>query len=319
MERSLHIILNPASGKGTGRKNRTLIESELRALDLAYTLVETTRRGDALEWAYEAALEGVDTIVAAGGDGTIHEVVNGLMRAREQRDELETVLGVIPIGTGNDFIKNLTGGTERELAYQALIDGELQHFDLGRVRWDGGAEYFMNAVGTGIDVEVVRQILRLPRLPGVVSYLIGLFRALIRFRPIPLEITVNGETFQERVMISAVGNGFCLGGGFHLFPDAVPDDGLLDLSLVRELSLPQIAVVLLKILQGKHRGHPGVSLRDARSVVIESRGDAPLFFQVDGELREPPTAFTLEIEVEHAVLPVWTGRGARTKASTRSE
>ncbi len=317
MSPPVHIILNPASGGGTGRAARPEVERELTRHGIAFTLEETAGRGHAIELASAAALRGASTIVAAGGDGTIHEVVNGILSTRKLGDPIGSALAILPIGTGNDFVKAVTGGTDRELAYRALTRGVVRHFDLGRVTWEGGSEYFMNAIGTGIDVEVVRQITRLPRLPGVLSYLVGLFRALLRFRPMPLRLLIDGEALEQRVMIIAVGNGFCLAGGFHLFPDALPDDGHLDVCIVDELNLPQIVSVLPRVLRGKHAGHPRVAMRTATSVEILATGEMPLFFQIDGELREPPAARRLRIEIERAVLPVLIGRGARVISPDR--
>lgn len=307
MSPPVHVILNPASGRGTGRRLRPEVEKELAKRGLYYSLEETSESGHAVALARAAALRGARTVVAAGGDGTIHEVVNGLLQARNQGATACPALGVIPIGTGNDFVKSVIGGTNRERAYQVLAHGAIRHFDLGRISWTGGSEYFMNGVGTGIDVEVVRQITRLPRLPGVASYLVGLLRALLRFRPLPLRMRIDGEELEQKVMIVAIGNGFCLGGGFRLFPDALPDDGHLDICIVDQLDLLQVMGLLPRILLGKHTRHPRVSMRTAGSVEVLAMGQEPLFFQVDGELREPATARRLEIEIVRAVLPVLTG------------
>src|SRR5690606_32089532 len=140
--------------------------------------------------------------------------------------------------------------------------------------------FFVNAAGTGIDVEVVRQIDRLPRLPGLLSYLIGLLRALTRFRPIPIRIRIDSEEFEESVMMIAVGNGHSLGGGFRFTPDAVPDDGWFDVCMVKKLNLFQVPGVLAGILGGgAHRASPHVVMRRARSIEIFANGEAPLFFQ----------------------------------------
>lgn len=300
----IHIILNPAAGGGSGRRTRPEVEHELARRGIVYTLEVTTGRGHALELAASAVRRGAGTIVAAGGDGTIHEVVNGILQARGEGGAIEPRLGIIPIGTGNDFVKTVTGGTNRQLAYRTIAEGEVRVFDLGRVSWTGGAEYFTNGIGTGIDVEVVRQITRLPRLPGVISYLVGLFKALRNFRPLPLAITTDGEVLEQKVMIVAVGNGFCLAGGFHLFPGALPDDGELDLCVVDELDLRGIAAVLPRVLRGRHVGHPRVTMRRATAIEIVAREEAPLYFQVDGELREPPGARSLKIEILRGALPV---------------
>lgn len=307
MSPPVHIILNPRSGRGTGQRLRPEIERELARHGLDFTIEETTASGHAVDLARAAALRGLRTVVAAGGDGTIHEVVNGLLQARTEGARTTPALGVIPIGTGNDFVKSVNGGTDRERAYQVLAYGAIRHFDLGRISWTGGSEYFMNGVGTGIDVEVVRQITRLPRLPGVVSYLVGLFRALLHFRPLPLRMRINGEELEQKVMIVAVGNGFCLGGGFRLFPDALPDDGHLDICIVDQLNLLQVMDLIPRILLGRHTRHPRVSMRTASTIEVVARGEEPLFFQVDGELREPASARRLEIEIVRSILPVLTG------------
>jgi YegS/Rv2252/BmrU family lipid kinase len=300
----VHVILNPNSGGGTGRRTRPELERELARRRIAFTLEETRGPGHATELARAAAERGVGTVVAAGGDGTIHEVVNGLLSVDRSRTPGSTALGVIPIGTGNDFVKVAAGGTERQKAYDVLAEGRVRRFDVGRVVWEGGAEYFINGVGTGIDVEVVRQMTRLPRLPGVVSYLVALLRALARFDPIPLRIHLDDEVVERKVMIVAVGNGRCLGGGFYVCPEAVPDDGRLDVCVVKDLSMLQIARVVPRILRGTHGRHPGVHMATASAIDVVALGDAPIFFQIDGELREPEGIRRLRIEVERAVLPV---------------
>lgn len=307
MNPPVHIILNPASGTGKGRKLRSEIERELARRGVTMTVVETESRGHAVELARAAALNGVGKVIAAGGDGTVHEVVNGLLQARLAGARHIPALGIIPIGTGNDFIKSVNGGTDRNLAYQIIAHGVVRYFDLGRVVWNGGAEYFMNGVGTGIDVEVLRQITKYRRLPGVVSYLLGLFKALLRFRPIPVRLRIDGEDWKERVMIVAVGNGFCLGGGFRLFPHARADDGHLDVCVVERVNLIDIMELLPRILVGRHPGHRRVLMRPAEAVEIVVESDRPVAFQVDGELREPESADRLEIEIVRAVLPVLTG------------
>ena len=200
----MRIILNPTSGGGAGRKARAEIERELTRRDLPFEITETRGRGDAVGLAEQAAQDGVSTVVAAGGDGTIHEVVNGLMRARGQA-ESAPILGVIPIGTGNDFAKLLPLDGGRPAAYDVLKAGVVRTYDVGLAEWDGGSEYFVNGMGTGIDVEVVRQIERLPWLPGMPRYLAGLMRALVGFRPIRLAMRVDG------VQMDRTGDDHCSG------------------------------------------------------------------------------------------------------------
>jgi diacylglycerol kinase family enzyme len=172
------------------------------------------------------------------------------------------------------------------------------------VEWSTGSEFFVNGMGTGIDVEVVRQIHRLPRLPGPIKYLAGLFQALAVYRPVTLRATFGSEAIEQSVMMFAIGNGICQGGGFYLTPDARVDDGRLELCVVRAIPLWQVALVLPRVLRGTHGSHRVVTMRSFSKLRFDAQGGAPLFFQLDGELREPSGADWLNIEVRPAALSV---------------
>lgn len=296
----VHVILNPTAGGGAAARARRELEQELARRGVAFVVRQTERRGHAVELARAAVRDGARAVIAAGGDGTIHEVANGLLRAAEEGAPMPA-LGVLPIGTGNDFAKLVDRATSRDVAYGAVAGGRVRHVDAGLVSWDGGSEFFVNAMGTGIDVEVVRQIERYPRLRGTVGYLLGLLRAVIGFRPVPLRIRADDIVIEENAMICAVGNSTCLGGGFHLFPDARPDDGLLDLCLIGEMDLRQVPRAIVRILRGTHGSLPMVKLMKVRSVEIEAVHGGPLYFQLDGELRSATHA---RIEVREHAIPV---------------
>ena len=237
MTTPFHVILNPRSGDGAGRRLRAELERELNCRGIDFVLEETLHAGHAVDLARAAALGGASHVIAAGGDGTIHEVANRLLQARAEAAAARPVLGLIPIGTGNDFVKAVIGQSDRRQAYDVIAGGAVRSFDVGRVTWEGDAEYFVNGMGTGIDVEVVRQMRRLPRLHGLLSYLVALIRALMRFRAIPLRIRLDAQSAERKIMIIAAGNGHSLAGGFYLCPDARPDDGRLDVCIVEELNL----------------------------------------------------------------------------------
>jgi YegS/Rv2252/BmrU family lipid kinase len=299
----VRVILNPVAGGGRAGRMAAAIERELSARGLAADVVLTRARGHASELAAEAALDH-GLIVAAGGDGTVHEVANGILRVDAARRRAG--MAVLPIGTGNDFAK-LLGGTRLEHAFDAILTGATHHVDVGRVTWGTSSEYFINGMGTGIDVEVVRQIARLPRLRGVAGYLIGVLRALRVFEPIRARIRVDGQELDRRVMIVAVGNGVSQGGGFYLTPDARPDDGRLDLCVIDEMPMTRVLLTLPRIMRGRHVGHPAVTMLGFRRLEVET--DGPLFFQLDGELHEPVGVHRLAIEVQPAALQV-AGRPA---------
>lgn len=295
----VHVILNPKSGGGRGARLRAEIERELESRGVRIELHETKAAGHAAQLAYDVARQQPAMIAAAGGDGTIHDVANGLLRAGSR-----TPLAVIPAGTGNDFAKVVPGAENRMRAYDTIASPGVRDYDAGFVQWHGGSEFFVNGMGTGIDVEVVRQILRLPQMPGPMKYLAGLFRALAVYEPVTLRATLPDEVIERTVMMFAIGNGICQGGGFYLTPHAQADDGQLEMCAVNAIPIWQIPPVLLRVLRGTHMRHKAVTTRGFSTVRFDAVSGAPLFFQLDGELREPKGATWLEVEVRPHILPV---------------
>lgn len=299
------VIVNPRAG-GARRVEPELLR-ELGARGVDPELRHTRGRGHAADLASDAVLAGVPVVVAVGGDGTVHEVANGLLMASEGRESV-TALGVVPAGTGNDFAKQIEGATNRGRAYDIIAGGRVRRFDAGIALWNGSREHFVNSAGTGIDVEVVRQSERFPKLPGITSYLVALLPALARYRPIPVRLLFDDVEIRRRLMIMAVGNGPCIGGGFYVCPAAQPDDGLFDICIVPEIGPLRIARTLGRVLRGTHIDLPWVDSVRAARVVIEAEGEKPLFFQLDGELRQPPGLRRIEMRVRAAVLPVLVPR-----------
>lgn len=310
-----HVILNPTSGGGSGRRLRGEIERELAARGVTFTIAETERPWHAVELARAAAADGAEVVVAAGGDGTIHEVANGILAVDAEH---RPALGVIPVGTGNDFAKLLEGGADRTVAYEALANPRPTGFDVGYVTWTGGAEFFVNGMGTGVDVEVVRQIKRLPRLPAVMLYLVGVVKAVIGFKAIRLLVRADGRQVDKRLMIIAIGNGPCLGAGFYVCPRALPDDGRFDICMVDEVGYIQIARTIPRVMRGTHEDLPVVTMDRAQLIEIEAPDGTPLFFQLDGELREPEAATSLRIELQPAALQVLGARRRTVDGSGRT-
>lgn len=315
----LSVVLNPTARGGAGRRLRAEIERELGRRAVAFEVHETRGPGDAAELARAACRAGSRTVVAAGGDGTVHDVANGILRAADEGVASDVALGIIPIGTGNDFVKVIPGTSTRAAAYDTLAAGHRYPFDAALVRWPGGHEYCLNAAGTGIDVEVVRQIRARSRRHGALVYIGGLLRALRRYRPVHVRIDADGSSVEARIMMVAVANGTCIGGLFRICPQARPDDGLLDLCVVRALPLLRQPVLAARILRGRHLHEPEVSFGVAREVRIQVLDGTPLFFQLDGELREPHGVDTLSITVQPARLRVLAARRPGAEAGTPME
>jgi YegS/Rv2252/BmrU family lipid kinase len=309
------VVLNPTAGGGAGARHREEIERELTARGIKFELVETPGPGTAVSLARERARRGARVVIAAGGDGTIHDVANGILQAAPDGS---CTLGLVPIGTGNDFVKVVPGTRSRPAAYDTIALNRIERYDVGRVRWQDTEEFFINGMGTGIDVEVVRQLARLPTMPGPLKYLLALLRALVRFRPVALHAQLDEQQLDQRIMIIAIGNGVCQGGGFYLAPDASPQDGLLDVCVVDRVSPFGQMRVIPKVMRGTQKGDPAVFMRTARVVRFQAADSRPLFFHLDGELREPLGLRTLDVEIWPAALPVLTGEHEVKDGSRRT-
>jgi diacylglycerol kinase (ATP) len=282
----MRVILNPMARRGAGGRLRPWIERELDRRRVPFDLVQTEGPGHARELARNAVDAGIHGIVAAGGDGTAHDVVNGIMNASANGDAPAGVaLGLLPLGTGNDFVKNVPGAGTRQQAIAALAAGRTTPLDVGVCGWDGTSEYFLNAMGTGIDVEVLRRLRRSRVVPGPVSYVSALLRALATYRPMAIELTVAGEVVSRRIMNLAVCNGTSIGGTFLLCPDSRADDRLLDACLISEMSVLRNARMVPRVITGTHVGRHGVTMFRAASMHLRLVDAGPLPFQVDGELR----------------------------------
>ena len=263
---------------------RAAIERELERRAVEYEIVLTDGPGHATTLAFDAASAGEQTVVAAGGDGTLHEVINGVMQA----PWAGTAVGLIPIGTGNDFVKTVPGTGTTETAFDTLAGGETTLVDVGVAEWHERTEYFINAMGTGIDVEVVRQMRRSKVLPGMVIYVSALLRALGRYRALPIALDVDGAHIERRIMNLAVCNGPSIGGSFRICPQARTDDGALDVCVIDEMSVLRNARMVPRVIRGTHTGRHGVTMLRGAAVHLRLQQDAPLWFQLDGELRNTP-------------------------------
>jgi YegS/Rv2252/BmrU family lipid kinase len=281
------------------------VNREMQARGARFELQVTRAPGHAVELTRAAALGGADVVVAAGGDGTVHEVANGLLRAREADASSRTALGLLPVGTGNDFVKVVRGTASRPQAWETLMTGEVRSFDAGYAEWPGGSEYFVNAAGTGIDVEVVRKLGTNRGRGGALPYIVALLRALGSYRPLPIRMVADATSSDHRIMTVAIANGRCIGGAFRICPEARPDDGLFDVCAVDDMALLRSLGTAAAILRGRHAHRRGVRMGRAQRVDLRVQADARLFFQLDGELRES-AAGTLTLTIRPGALPVVT-------------
>jgi YegS/Rv2252/BmrU family lipid kinase len=235
--------------------------------------------------------DGFDVVLVAGGDGTVHEVVNGIM-AREEAGR--PALAVLPSGSGDDYAKMLGLPDTVEGALGVLGSGKVRRLDVGLCN----GVRFMNSLSLGLDARVTARVTQLQKTSaqtGLPLYLRGLFATLFRdYRTHDLAISVDGgELRRMTVMLVAVGIGPTYGGGFRIVPDAVPDDGLFDVLTIDGVPLAEALWRLPFVVTGRHLGMRPVHLTRARRIVVEST--EPLAGQLDGETMEA-TRFDISID-----------------------
>jgi len=268
------VILNPAAGRGRARKAWPRIERALRASGISFEVAATTGPGEAVALARRAS-GSFDCVVAAGGDGTVHEVVNGLMRAGAR-----AALGVIPVGSGDDFEKMLS---PRD-AVDRLLNQTPKHFDIGRIVAGSELRYFANGMDIGFGAHGAANVARVPRFfTGFGAYLGALFLTMVRYPKLAVELRVDDGTVERiATAMTAAMNGTTFGGSFRVCPEARPDDGLLDLLVVDAIGRLSILQLVPKILRGAHAGDRRLRMLRAKRVSIASA--EPLLVEADGEL-----------------------------------
>ena len=240
--------------------------------------------GHAIQLARQAALDGYEVIVAAGGDGTVNEVLNGLMEARTESKN-RPALGVLCCGRGNDFAPCVNIPEDLPGAFQVLKDDHRRMIDIGRVR--GGkfpqGRYFANNVGVGFDAIGTIEVAKLPEW-GMLSFLIAILKTIFLFyKGPPVRLDYDDETLTTSTLMLLTMNGKRMGTGFKMAPDAKPDDGLFDLVIVRQVSRLRIFSLIPHFMKGTQGSQPEVrTLRAARVTIMAVEGALPA--QSDGEI-----------------------------------
>ncbi|MDR0315570.1 MAG: diacylglycerol kinase family lipid kinase [Treponema sp.] len=242
----LWIILNPAAGKGKAAKQYPKIEHFLKSHGENFEILRTKGPGDALEMARNLPLGQADAVVAAGGDGTCNEVVNGLL-TRQNPLPMPPIFGILPIGRGNDFSSTPGIPTDVEKALEVIVRRNLRLLDAGLVK--GGffpdGRYFVNGIGMGFDTKVGFEAAKMKIKSGI-SYAFGAIITLVRFEPSPLvQIRYDDKEMTLPAAIVSIVNGRRMGGIFFMGPNALLDDGEFDLCSVQH---PSSRRKLMKIL-----------------------------------------------------------------------
>ena len=284
---SYKIIVNPVSGRGRGLASIPMIEKLLGEHAIQCDLVQSERPWHAAQLAQQAALEGFDVIVAAGGDGTANEVLNGLMAAKASGkiSSPGPAMGILCVGRGNDFAYGAHIPADLQAGCQTLAQDYRCKMDVGRLI--GGdypqGRYFGNGVGIGFDAVVGFVALKMKRLSGFPSYIVAALKTIFLYYQAPVvRIEFDGQTVETSSLMISIMNGRRLGGGFMMAPHAQPDDGLFDLSITSEVSRLRILTLIPLFLRGTQATQSEIRTSQASRVSVQAiRGFLPV--HADGE------------------------------------
>jgi len=280
MTKKVKLILNPMADMGrawnVARDLRTII-SEYGNADWSGTVYP----GHATELAKQAGEDGYDLVVALGGDGTVHEVVNGLMQVEAEK---RPALGVVPIGSGNDFAFANGIPTSANQAMSLALHGEESPIDLGLMIAENGMKaYIDNTIGIGFDAIVTIRSHRLPIVRGFMMYLVAVLQTIIlNSEPVRMKIESESKNWDKDVFMLVLANGPREGGGFMMAPAARPDDGVLNYMIADNVSRLMQLRLLPEFMKGTQENFKQVEIGEFKKLSLTS--DKPLYIHIDGEI-----------------------------------
>jgi len=283
------MITNPVAGKNKGQRTANDAFCFFKNHGHQPEIVLSKWSGHAIEIAQNCNVNEWDAMIAIGGDGTLFEIINGLLK----RDhKIPIPLGQIPTGTGNSFIKDLDVHSP-ESAYEKILGGKTKKVDIGRCKYADQQFYFINILGLGFVSDVAFKARKYKRF-GDLSYIFGVFEELIQLKTHALELTIDGQTMHRKNVFVEISNSTRTGGDMIMAPAAKIDDGYLDIILLNDLSRIKLLKAFPKIFKGTHIELPEVETFQGKHIKITT--DLPKRLTPDGEILG-----TTPIEVE--VMP----------------
>ena len=279
------LIVNPAAGRGQVGSLLPQLVTALRAGGLVFDVAQTTATHHAGALAREALAEGIRYLVAVGGDGTMHHVVNGMFEGRTPIAD-NAVLGVCATGTGSDFVKTFGLDRRIEVIARHLLSSHTMLIDVGVAEYtdfDGGRaeRLFANIAEVGYGAEVVKRAARLPRSLGRLRYLLAAWGSMARMPRAQAQVRVDFTTRTLPLVELVAANGQFFGGGMKVAPRAIPQDGRLSV-LAFTGNRNQVFLLTTKLFAGEHLPHPEIV--EYQSSMVEVSTDQPLLVEADGEL-----------------------------------
>lgn len=302
----LYFVVNPKAGSGSAARKWPQIRQLLADRGVAYGWCFTRGPGDAADIVRRAVGEGYRTLVSVGGDGTINEVVNGLVDASCRSDQ-GARLGLIPAGTGSDLVRSLGIPASCRESVDRLLSGNGRRIDVGKINCTGFSgervmRYFVNIADVGLGGETAARTNRHCKvMGGFISFLCSAVVTFLTYRNQLADLIVD-ESKMAAVPLSivAVANGQYFGGGMRIAPQALTDDGLFDVLVLQGFNRGELLINLPKVYKGSHLGHPKLTMVRGRRVSVDS--SYPLIIQADGEIvGRVPAEFSIQRGVVEVV------------------
>ncbi len=288
----IHVIVNPYSARGQTGKRWVAIKEAIRFHFREFKYIFTEKPRQATEIARGLLKDGFDLLIGVGGDGTLNEISNGFFNAQSgQIINNEAAVGIIPSGTGSDFIRFMKIPREFEKSAARIKNSKNKKIDVGKITYgDAGGnskkQYFINVADFGLGAEVIRNISRIQSTRrGALTYYRGLLATMMKYRSKKVAMTLdNGSRLQGEYLIGAVANGRIFGGGMVIAPQAEPDDGLFDLVLIEPMKRLEILANSRLLYSGTIAKNPKVHILKAREIKVESTDEVHI--EYDGEVGE---------------------------------
>jgi len=279
------IVVNENAGNQQGRKDLHKIEAEFKKNQLDYHIVKTEYQGHAEKLTADLILQGFRKIVGVGGDGTLNEMINGVMK-QTAVPSIEFTLGIIPVGSGNDWGRTLKVPNDYAAAVGLIAAGKTVVQDIARVislNNPDAVRYFINVAGGGFDAFVARKTNQLKQngKGSAVTYLLALFTSMFKFKSSRVSLMIDDTPFEDRLLSFSVGIGQYNGGGMKQLPNAIYNDGLLDVTTIQHITHVKMARSVPKLYDGSHLSLPEVHTFTGKKVTIHS--NPPVLIETDGE------------------------------------
>lgn len=295
--KKVKVIVNPASGKGNGLKATPEIREQLTRAGIPFDLVMTKHPGHAMVLAQQAVEDMFDTVIAAGGDGTVNEVVNGLMLVKQFTGKT-AALGVLCVGRGNDFAFGAGIPFDLDAGCRCLAQNHRRLIDVGRVLVDDdpAPRFFCNGIGIGFDAVVGFEAAKFKHISGFLSYAAGALKTIFLYDKAPvIGLNIDGDFREQASLMVSIMNGRRMGGGFLMAPEGDMGDGHFSLCIAGDAKRRTIFSVIPRFMKGTQAGHPVIEMRLAKHLTVTAM-DAPLPAHADGEtLCESGRNLTVEL------------------------